>query len=54
MFQNIGTTEILIVLVLVLILFGASILPKFGKGLGESQKEIKKAAKEFKEVVKEK
>lgn len=53
MFQNIGTTEIIIIAVVVLVLFGAKFLPKVGKNLGESQVEIKKASKELKEVIKE-
>jgi len=54
MFQNIGTTEIIIIAVVVLVLFGAKFLPKVGKNVGESQVEIKKAAKELKSVIKEK
>ncbi len=53
MFQNIGTTEIIIIAVVVLVLFGAKFLPKVGKNLGESQVEIKKASKELKDVIKE-
>lgn len=51
MFKNLGWTEIAIVAVVVLILFGANFLPRAGKNLGESEKEIKKASKEFKKVV---
>ena len=51
MFQNIGTTEIIIIAVVLMILFGAKKLPEFAKGLGESGKELKKASKEFKEAV---
>lgn len=54
MFQNIGTTEIVIIAVVLLVLFGAKFLPKVGKNLGESQVEIKKASKELKEVISEK
>ena len=54
MFQNIGATEIIIIAVVVLVLFGAKFLPKLGKNIGESQVEIKKASKELKEVIKEK
>jgi len=52
MFQNIGTTEIIIIAVVLLILFGASILPKFGRNLGKSGKELKEAGKYLKESVK--
>ena len=53
MFQNIGTTEILIIAAVLLILFGARQLPKFARGLGESGKELKKAGKELKEAISE-
>lgn len=53
MFQNIGTTEIIIIAVVILVLFGAKFLPKVGKNIGESQVEIKKASKELKDVIKE-
>lgn len=54
MFKNLGWPEIAIIAVVILILFGANFLPKMGKNLGESEKEIKKAAKDFKKVVTEK
>jgi sec-independent protein translocase protein TatA len=53
MFQNIGVTEILIVAIVLMILFGAKKLPEFARGLGESGKELKKASKEFKEAFTE-
>jgi len=51
MFKNLGWPEIAIIVVVILILFGANFLPKVGKNLGTSEKEIKKAAKDFKKVV---
>ena len=54
MFKNIGWPEILILAVVLLILFGGNLLPKFGKNVGESGKEIKKAAKELKDTISEK
>ncbi len=54
MFKNIGTTEIIIIALVLLVLFGSKLLPKFGRNLGESEKEIKKAGKELKEVIKDK
>lgn len=54
MFQQIGTTEILIIAVVLLLLFGSRLLPKVGKNIGQSEKEIKKASKELKEMIKEK
>ncbi len=36
-----GSTEMVIVLILVLVLFGGSQLPKLAKNLGKAQKEFK-------------
>ncbi|PIP52078.1 twin-arginine translocase TatA/TatE family subunit [Candidatus Beckwithbacteria bacterium CG23_combo_of_CG06-09_8_20_14_all_47_9] len=54
MFRNLGTTEIIIILVVLLVLFGAKFLPKMGKNLGESKVELKKAAKDLKTAIKDK
>ena len=43
---GLGTTELMIILVIILLLFGGSKLPSLAKGLGQSVKEFKKAAKE--------
>lgn len=43
-FQQVGTTEIIVIAVVLLILFGGKQLPKLGKGLGESVREFKKGA----------
>ncbi|WP_421121021.1 twin-arginine translocase TatA/TatE family subunit [Aquihabitans daechungensis] len=37
-----GPTELIIVLVIVLVLFGGAKLPKLAKSLGEAQREFKK------------
>jgi Sec-independent protein translocase protein TatA len=34
MFKNIGTTEIILIVVIVLLIFGGKIFPKIGKGIG--------------------
>ena len=44
--QRIGTTEIVILALVVLVFFGGRKLPEFIKGLGEAIKEFKKASKE--------
>ena len=54
MFANLGTTEIVIIVVVLLVLFGAKFLPKMGKNLGESKVEMKKAAKDLTEAIKDK
>ncbi len=45
MFQNIGTTEWIIIAVVVLLLFGGKKIPEFFKGIGEAVREFKKASK---------
>lgn len=43
---GLGTTELLLILAVVILLFGAKKLPELAKGLGNSIKEFKKASKE--------
>lgn len=43
---SIGTSELIIVLVVVLVLFGGSKLPKLARSLGQAQNEFKKGAEE--------
>ncbi len=40
--MNFGPTELIIILVIVLLLFGGSKLPKLARSLGQAQKEFKK------------
>jgi sec-independent protein translocase protein TatA len=40
---NLGPTELIIVLLIVMVLFGAARLPKLARSLGESAKEFKNA-----------
>lgn len=53
---NLGATEILLILVVVVLLFGGKKIPELMKGIGEGMKEFKKASKydpaEDKEVAK--
>ena len=39
---GIGTQEMMLILVIILVLFGGSKLPELAKGLGKSMKEFKK------------
>lgn len=41
MFGPIGVTELLIILVIIVILFGVNKLPRLGKGLGEGIRNFK-------------
>lgn len=42
---GLGTTEILVIIVLVAVLFGAKRLPELGKGLGEGMRGFRDALK---------
>ncbi len=53
MFQNIGTVEIIIIALVILVLFGGKKLPELARGLGTSGKEFKKAQKELKTALTE-
>lgn len=46
---GLGPTELIVILVILLVLFGGSKLPSLAKGLGQSVKEFKKATKEAEE-----
>ena len=43
---GLGATELLIILVIVIVIFGASRLPQIGRGLGEGIKNFRSALKE--------
>ncbi len=43
---GLGPTELIVILVILLVLFGGAKLPGLAKGLGQSIKEFKKATKE--------
>jgi len=44
--MNLGPTELIIVLVIVLVLFGGAKLPKLAKSLGEAKREFEKGSAE--------
>lgn len=46
MFGSIGFTELILILVIVLIIFGAGRLPQLGEGLGKAIKGFKKSVHE--------
>jgi sec-independent protein translocase protein TatA len=43
---HLGTTELIVILVIVVILFGVNKIPQLGKGLGEGIKNFKSSLKE--------
>jgi len=44
--KNIGTTELIIIALILILLFGGKKIPEFIKGVGEAVKEFRKASKE--------
>ena len=46
MFSRIGLTELIIILVIALLIFGPSALPKIGKSIGKTMGEFKKGLRE--------
>jgi sec-independent protein translocase protein TatA len=46
-FMNIGGQELLFILLIVLVLFGAKKLPELARGMGQAIKEFQKAKDEF-------
>ena len=50
MFGGIGMPELLVILVIVLIIFGAKKLPQIGEGLGKGIRNFKKGVKDKEEI----
>jgi len=46
MFRNLGTTELIIIALILVLLFGGKKIPEFIKGVGEAIREFKKASKD--------
>ncbi|MBO6524205.1 MAG: twin-arginine translocase TatA/TatE family subunit [Balneolaceae bacterium] len=53
MFNGIGTTEIIIIAIFVLVFFGAKRIPELAKGLGQGIKEFRQASKDIKKEIEE-
>lgn len=47
---GLGTQELIIIFLIIMVLFGASRLPELGKGIGSAIKNFKKATKEPDEI----
>jgi sec-independent protein translocase protein TatA len=50
---GLGTTELIVILVIIMVLFGAGKLPEIGSGLGKAIKNFKKASNEEADAPKE-
>lgn len=48
---GLGSTEVIVILVVVLLLFGAKRIPELAKGLGKGIREFKDATKEIKNDI---
>ena len=53
MLGGIGAQELLLILLIILLLFGARKIPGIARGLGRSVSEFKKGAKELEDEIKE-
>ena len=51
MFGNIGSGEIILIILFILIFFGAKKLPELAQGLGKGIREFRKAAKDVQDDV---
>lgn len=52
MFGNIGAWEIIVIVLVILIFFGAKKIPELAQGIGKGMKEFKKAIKDVEDDIK--
>lgn len=52
MFSNLGASEILIIVLVVLILFGSKKIPELAQGIGKGMREFKKALRDVEDDIK--
>ena len=50
---GLGTTEVIIIAIFVLVFFGAKRIPELAKGLGQGLKEFRQASKDIKKEIEE-
>ncbi len=53
MFENIGGTELLLIMFVVFLFFGPKKLPEIGKGIGKGLKEFRRALRNVEDEVKQ-
>lgn len=51
MFGNLGATEIVLIVLAILILFGAKKIPELAQGIGKGMKEFKKAVRDVEDEI---
>jgi sec-independent protein translocase protein TatA len=52
MFGNLGAGEIILIVLAILILFGAKKIPELAQGIGKGMKEFKKAMRDVEDDIK--
>jgi len=52
MFGNLGTGEIILIVLVILILFGSKKIPELAQGIGKGMKEFKKALNDVEDEIK--
>jgi len=52
MFGNLGAPEIVLIVIAILILFGAKKIPEFMRGIGKGMREFKKAVNDVEDEIK--
>jgi sec-independent protein translocase protein TatA len=52
MIGNLGAGEIILIVLVILLLFGAKKIPELAQGLGKGMKEFKKSLKDVEEEIK--
>lgn len=53
MFGNLGAGEIILIVLVILLLFGAKKIPELARGLGKGMSEFKKGLKDVEKEIKE-
>jgi len=53
MFGNLGAGEIILIVLVILLLFGAKKIPELARGLGKGMNEFKKGLKDVEKDIKE-
>lgn len=53
MFANLGSSEVLIIAVVLMVLLGSQKMSDLARGLGETQKEVKRMQKEYEDALKD-
>ena len=52
MFENIGPVELIIIVIVIMLLFGAKRIPELAQGLGKGIREFKKSLKDVDDEIK--